>query len=59
MVEFDVMEKFHVHEAHDCESIKEALNNINEAGKYAIDFTRDLERAVEILKRRKTELGCE
>ena len=59
VVEFDAMEKFHVHEARDCESIKEALNNINEASHYGVDYREALAKAREILERCKTELGCE
>lgn len=58
MAKFDVMKIFGVYDAHDCKSLERALSDIQEAGKYAIDYASDLNRAKEILEQRKIELGC-
>lgn len=57
MVEFDVIKNF-TEGVDDCASIEKALDEIREAGKYGVDYGRDLEEARDILEQRKLDLGC-
>lgn len=58
MVEFDATEAF-IKDAHDCDSIKKALDAVAETGKYGIDYGSDLKKARDILEQRKFDLCCD
>ena len=53
-----MLKTFHVYEAQDCESIREALKEVSEAKGYDPDFAAELLVAKSILEQRRKDLGC-